>query len=1295
MPAAELARLEPLIDQCPLQLRPALRKRWQGLRQRARAGKPFDRGLRALARELEAAAARRAARLAALPHPGYPLELPVVARRAELRAAIAAHPVVIVCGETGSGKTTQLPKICLELGRGVDGLIGHTQPRRIAARSLAARVAEELHSSVGQAVGCKMRFHDQVGAQTFLKIMTDGILLAETQGDPDLLQYDTLILDEAHERSLNIDFLLGYLKQLLPRRPDLKLIITSATIDPERFSRHFSGAPVIEVSGRTYPVEIRYRPVRGENEEEQDRDRGQALLDAVDELAREGEGDVLVFLSGERDIREAAELLRKHHPPHTEVLPLFARLSASQQQAVFKPHRGRRIVLATNVAETSLTVPGIRYVVDTGLARLSRYSYRSKVQRLPIEKVSRAAADQRAGRCGRVAAGICIRLYSEEDYAARPAFTEPEILRTNLAAVILQMSALGLGAVEDFPFVEAPDPRFVRDGFKLLQELGAVDARQRLTERGRQLARLPVDPRIGRMILAAREELCLREVLVIAAALSVQDPRERPLDKAQAADEKHRLFAVPQSDFLGYLKLWEAYHEQARHLSQNKLRKWCQQHFISYLRMREWHEVERQLQRLVTDMGLRLNQEAAEPDAIHRALLSGLLGNIAMKTAEREYTGARNLRLELFPGSVLAKKRPRWIMAAELVETGKRYARTLAAIEPRWVEPLAGDLVKRSHAEPHWEKRAGQVVARERVTLYGLPIVSQRKVNYGPIDPVLSRELFIREALVDGQLETPGRFMAHNRTLVAEVLELEARARRRDLLVSEDELYTFYDARLPADIHDKAGFERWRRQAEREDPRCLYFAREELLAQEEAVDARQFPAHLELQGLRLPVRYRFEPGEEDDGMTVTVPLAALNQLRPESFEWLVPGLLEEKLTLLIKSLPKQLRRHFVPVPDYARACRESLRPGTGPLLGALAERLATMSGVTVPAEAWRPEQLPAHLFTRFEVVDVQGKVLAAGRDLVELQAQCGGRARASFQALPDSRWERSAITQWDFGTLPDFVTLEQAGVQVRGYPALVAEGQGIDLHLLDTPAEAAWRHRAGVLALLRRHCARTVKDVQRHLPGIDALCLRFAPLGSCAQLKEDILQAVVQQAFLAGREPPRSQEDFLACAREGEGGLVGVANEICGWLAPALEEYHSLGRLLKGALPPAQLEVAAELRTQLGELVYPGFVAATPFGWLPHLARFLKAMGLRWEKLPRNLGRDRQQAGLLGPRVERYRQAFAALGEFESPAPALVEYRWLVEELRVSLFAQELKTTVKVSPERIDKAWEAVKSSSG
>jgi ATP-dependent helicase HrpA len=820
-----------------------------------------------------------------------------------------------------------------------------------------------------------------------------------------------------------------------------------------------------------------------------------------------------------------------------------------------------------------------------------------------------------------------------------------------------------------------------------------VDARQRLTERGRQLARLPVDPRIGRMILAAREELCLREVLIIAAALSVQDPRDRPLDKAQAADAKHRLFAAETSDFIGFLNLWNAYHEQARQLSRNKLGKWCQEHFLSVVRMREWHEVERQLQRLVTDMGLRLNQEEADQDAIHRALLSGLLGNLAMKTAEREYLGARNLKLELFPGSVLAKKRPQWIMAAELVETGRRYARTLAAIQPGWVEPLAGELVKRSYSEPHWQKRAGQVVAQERVTLYGLPIVSQRRVHYGPIDPVLARELFIREALVAGQLDTPGRFLAHNRALVAEVQELEARMRRRDLLVSEEDMFAFYAERLPAGIHGKAAFERWRKQAEREDPQCLFFRREELLQKPETLDEREFPARLELQGLCLPVRYRFEPGEDDDGMTVTVPLAALNQLRPEPFEWLVPGLLQEKLTLLIKSLPKQLRRHFVPAPEYARACREALRPGDAALPHALAERLQAMSGVAVPAEAWRPEQLPAHLFSRFEVVDAQGKVLADGRDLASLQQRCGGRARASFQALPGQQWERTGIGQWDFGDLPEFVTLDQAGVSVRGYPALVAEADGVALRLLDAPHEAAWRHREGVLALLRRQCARHVKDVLRHLPGIEGLCLRYAPVGSCTELKEDILRAVLQQAFLAEGAVPRTEAAFTSCLRQGEPRLVAVANGICAWLAPALEEYHQLARLLGGKPEPAREGLAKELRIQLEGLVYPGFVAATPHAWLPHLARFLKAMRLRWEKFARDPGRDCQQAQRVALLAERCRQACAAVPRYEAPSAALVDFRWLLEELRVSLFAQELKTSVKVSPERVEKAWQLVRAS--
>lgn len=1268
--------------------RAALQRRAQGLQRRVRQGKPIERGLAALRAEIEAAQQRRATRQENLPQPRYPLDLPVVARREDLRAAIARHQVLIVCGETGSGKTTQLPKICLELGRGVDGLIGHTQPRRIAARSLARRVAEELASEVGQAVGCKMRFHEQLSERTYLKIMTDGILLAETQSDPELLQYDTLIIDEAHERSLNIDFLLGYLKGLLPRRPDLKLIITSATIDPQRFAQHFDNAPIVEVSGRSYPVELRYRPLQGEDEDQRDRDRGQALLDAVDELAREGPGDILVFLPGERDIREAAERLRKHHPPDTEILPLYARLSTSQQQAVFKPHRGRRIVLATNVAETSLTVPGIRYVVDTGLARLSRYSYRTKVQRLPIEKISQASAAQRAGRCGRVAAGICIRLYDEQDFEQRPAFTDPEILRTNLAAVILQMGALGLGKVEDFPFVEPPDPRYVRDGFKLLQELGAVDTGQRLTDLGRQLGRLPLDPRVGRMVLAARDELCLREVLVIAAALSVQDARERPLDKAQAADEKHRLFAHERSDFLSFYGLWEHYHEQARHLSQNKLRRWCQQHFLSYVRMREWHDVQRQLQTQVKEMGFHLNQEAADYDAVHKALLSGLLGNVAMKTEGREYQGARNLKLELFPGSVLAKPRPRWVMAAELVETGRRYGRTLAAIQPHWVEPLAGDLVKRSYSEPHWQKRAGQVSAYETVTLYGLPIVAKRRVNFGPLDAPLARELFIRAALVEGQYETKAAFFSHNRALVAEVLELEAKARRRDLLVSEDELYQFYDQRIPTGIYSRPKFERWRKQAERDDPQLLFLDAAQLQQQEGAeIDAAAFPSQLEIHGLALAVHYRFEPGQDDDGMTLDLPLAALNQLRPERFEWLVPGLLEQKLLALIKGLPKSLRRNFVPAPDYASACLAALHPSDSTLLAALSEQLRRMTGVTVADDAWRLEMLPAHLLARFRVLDVDGTGLATGRDLAALQARFADEAKASFRHLPANQWERTQLVSWDVGELPAFVELEQAGLTVRGYPALVANRDQVDLRLLDDPQEAQYRHRQGVLALLRLRCTRSVKQVQRHLPGIDAMCLRFAPVAGCAVLKEDLMQAVLAQAFLSESSVPRDEAAFQACLAAGEPRLVRFGNEICSWVDAALEEYHAVARLLKGKLNPQQLAPAQALRAQLDALVYPGFVAATPYAWLPHLARFLKAMRLRWEKLSQNPGRDRQHALELEPLVEHHRQAVSALGEFESIPPALEEYRWWLEELRVSLFAQELKTSVKVSPERLRKAW--------
>ncbi len=1270
-----------LADQGPL------RKRLRTLQRRARQGRAVDSALQALGDDVARSCAERRRRQQSLPVPRYPHALPVVERREEIGAAIAAHQVVIVCGETGSGKTTQLPKICLALGRGAAGMIGHTQPRRIAARSLAARIAEELGTGVGDAVGYKVRFQDRVGRDSFVKVMTDGILLAETQENPDLNQYDTLIIDEAHERSLNIDFLLGYLKRLLPRRPDLKVIITSATIDPERFSRHFDDAPVIQVSGRTYPVEIRYRERDAGDLDSREADLPQAVVDAVDELARAGSGDVLVFLPGEREIRESAERLRKHHPPHTEILPLYARLSADQQNRVFQGHGGRRIVLATNVAETSLTVPGIRYVVDSGLARISRYSYRTKVQRLPVEAVSQASADQRAGRCGRVAAGICIRLYGEQDYRGRARYTEPEIRRTNLAAVILQMLALGLGDIERFPFIDPPDSRYVRDGFKLLHELGAVDGRQRLTDIGRQLARLPVDPRLGRMVLAAREERCLHEALIIVSALAVQDPRERPLDQQQAADEKHRLFSDPRSDFLAYLKLWESYHEQQRHLSQNKLRKWCREHFLSFMRLRDWHDTHRQLKELAAAMAMRPDQTEAGYDAVHRALLAGLLGNVAFKTDNREYTGARNLKLSIFPGSALGKKGPKWIMAAELLETGRRYAHTVAAIEPQWVERLAGDLVKRNYFEPHWEKRPARVAAFEKVTLYGLVLAARRKVNYGSIDPVLSRELFIRGALVRGEYQTRAAFFAHNRALVREIETLEAKSRRRDLLVDEELLYRFYDERIPQGICSGAAFERWRREAEALHPGLLELTRDFLMQHgADGITEARFPDHLEIAGLRLALSYHFDPGSERDGVAAIIPLAAVNQLQAEPFEWLVPGLLQEKVIALIKSLPKGLRRHFVPAPQFADACIQALNRHDQPLLDAVGGQLTRMTGVEIPAGSWRPEQLPVHLFMRFVVTDSAGRELAAGRDLGALQAQLGERAQRSFRARSWEGLERGQVESWDFGPLPEVVEAERDGMTVRGYPALVDAGDGAALRVLDAPDAAREAHRVGVLRLFRRQAARAIKDVARHLPGIDRMCLHYAALGRCDDLKRDLVDAIVWAAFYpqGGDGEVRTPEAFADRARQAQARLGETANAICGWVASALAEYHEAARQLKGSVPPQWLAAVGDARGQLDALVYPGFVTHTSPRWLRHLPRYVQAVNIRLKKLDRNPVRDRQNMLAVAPLWQRYAERAAAdAGRSEK----LEEYRWMLEEYRVSLFAQELRTAYTVSPKRLDALW--------
>lgn len=1276
------------LDRCLQRDRHFLRQQCRRLSKSREATLPEN-----LLRRFEASRLAYDQRLAALPSPEYPEELPVSERRQDILQAIQKHQVVIVAGETGSGKTTQLPKICLEAGRGVAGLIGHTQPRRLAARSVASRIAEELKTNLGDVVGYKVRFSDRSRAESYIKLMTDGILLAETQGDRFLNQYDTLIIDEAHERSLNIDFLLGYLKQLLPKRPDLKLIITSATIDTARFAEHFNDAPVIEVSGRTYPVDMRYRPLQGEDKDEQDRDVQQGICDAVDELAREGLGDILIFLPGEREIRETAESLRKHHPPHTEILPLYARLSAAEQNRVFQTHKGRRIVLSTNVAETSLTVPGIRYVIDPGLVRMSRYSHRTKVQRLPIEKISQASANQRAGRCGRVGPGICIRLYSEEDFSLRAEFTEAEIRRSNLASVILQMKSLGLGDIEAFPFVEAPDSRMISDGYKLLQELGAVDAEQRLTQTGRQLAKIPVDPRVARMVLAAEKENCLSEILIIASALSVQEARERPHDKQQASDEKHRLFADKESDFLAYLKLWQVYHEQAKHLSNNQLRKWCREHFVSYLRMREWHDVYVQLKTLVKEYKWSLNEQEADYAQIHRALLSGLLGNIAnrIESKEQDYTGARGIKLHIFPGSVLAKKKPKWLMAAELVETSRMFARTVAKIEPEWIEQIAADVCKRSYFDPHWEKKPAAVMAYERLTLYGLVIQPRRKIHYAKIKPQEARELFIRGALVAADFNCQAGFFKHNQNLLAEIEALEAKSRRRDVLVDDEVLYQFYDQHIPADVSDGRRFEKWRKDVESTQPRLLYLTREDLMQHAASdVTATQFPDTFQVAGMALALKYHFEPGAADDGVTVIVPLPALNLLEAAPFEWLVPGLLHEKLCQLLKSLPKSLRRNFVPVPNFADACLRVISPEQGNMFDVLQHQLKRMSGVSVNAQDWDLSKLSPHMRMNFRVVDEHGKLLLEGRELLALQQQLKGQAQQSFAAEPAWGEEREAMTEWDMAELPQLVEFERNGVQMRGYPAVHDQGDAVALRLYDTAAQAERETRDGLRRLVMLALPDKLKYLAKNLPNLKQSCLYYAPVGRCEELQQALVARVIDEAFFAG-DVPRTDSEYQQCMERGKQNLLVVGNELALLLHEILAEYHNLNKRLKGRLSPAWLNAVADIRQQMQHLIYPEFIQRTPLVWLREYPRYIKAAQLRLDKLTGGLERDRLAMLQLQELWQAYEKRSAAQAKHQISDVELETYRWMLEELRVSLFAQGLKTKVSVSVKRLQEQLKRVK----
>lgn len=1328
-----IQQLEKQLPDCMLVDRFPLKRRLHQARSLIQQQKPVGNSLADIARKIEASQQRFKTRLNLLPKPEYPSELPVSARKGEIAQAILKNQVVIVCGETGSGKTTQLPKICLELGRGVAGLIGHTQPRRIAARSVASRIAQELASPLGDVVGYKVRFNDKVSDKNFIKLMTDGILLAETQSDKFLNAYDTIIIDEAHERSLNIDFLLGYLKQLLPKRPDLKVIVTSATIDAERFSSHFSGAPVIEVSGRTYPVEVRYRTLgkagfaskeisaddddldiellgqdvmgvkrkarmesRWLEEDEEEEAIEEAILDTADDLLRQGDGDILVFLPGEREIRDTADHLRKYQGRSpklrtVEILPLFARLSIEDQQKIFRLGGQRRIVLATNVAETSLTVPGIKYVIDAGSARVNRYSPRAKVEQLQIEKISQAAAKQRAGRCGRVSNGICVRLYSEEDFNNRPAFTDPEILRSSLASVILRMADLRLGDVAQFPFIEAPSSRLISDGYQLLQELGAVNEQREITELGRQMARLPLDPRVARMILSAKREGCLKEILIIASVLSIQDPRERPMDKREAADQAHAKFHAEHSDFMSYLKIWDWAENAFKNKKSNKdLLNQCHQNFLSFLRLKEWRELYAQLLEIVEEMELKLNEKEAAYDQVHRALLSGLLGNIGFKDGESDtYAGARGIRFTVTPGSSLKKSRPKWVMAAELVDTTKLYARCVAKIEPDWIEPLARGLTQSHFTDPRWDRKMGMVNAWERVSLYGLTIIPKRRVHYGPINPAESREIFIREALANMDFDTKARFFQENRRLIAEVEELEHKARRQDVLVDEHQLFAFYDAKIPADIFNAASFEKWRESAEKLTPKLLYLTRDDLMRHgADAITAVQFPEKMLLDGVEVPLKYRFEPGHVLDGVTATIPLVLLNQLDPTQTEWLVPGMLREKLTYLIKALPKAFRRVCVPVPEFVTGFLEKNTVGTKPILQSLADYILQKTTLKVSMADWG--EIPAHLLMNFSVVDDAGKELAMGRDWHLLKKQLGSAAQLTFRkGSPDSvkQLEKTGLKQWDFGDLPETLSFERDGRTMTGYPALEDQGDSVAVKLFDTATDAEVNLRKGVCRLMRFELKEQMKQLEKSLPNFNQYALTLRNVMSPDQLREDLIATIADRAFIGEDELPRSNDAFMKLKQRARARLPAVTDAVTRQAQQIANEYQLLLNQ-QAKMPATQNRLKKDVEQQIQNLVYQNCFSQTPWPYLQHLPRYLKALRLRIEKHPNNPERDGKNAASVGLFWQKWQDKITALQDAHLTVSAEIQdFRWLIEELRVSLFAQELKTPFPVSIKRLEKTW--------
>ncbi|EKF9636295.1 ATP-dependent RNA helicase HrpA [Vibrio cholerae] len=1231
-----------------------------------------------------------------MPKIEYPALLPVSQKRDDIAKAIAQHQVVIVAGETGSGKTTQLPKICAELGRGKYGLIGHTQPRRLAARSVANRIAEEMETELGGFVGYKVRFTDQISDQTQIKLMTDGILLAEIQNDRFLNQYDTIIIDEAHERSLNIDFILGYLKQLLPRRPDLKVIITSATIDPERFSKHFSNAPIIEVSGRTYPVEVRYRPLAGDDDSESDRDQLEGIFQAVDELCDEGLGDILIFMNGEREIRDTADALSKRNLRDTEIVPLYARLSAGEQNKIFQPHAGRRIVLATNVAETSLTVPGIKYVIDPGTARISRYSYRTKVQRLPIEPISQASANQRKGRCGRTEEGICIRLYSEEDFLSRPEFTDPEILRTNLASVILQMTALGLGDIEAFPFVEAPDKRNIQDGVRLLEELGAIndqikDPKKRLTESGKQLARLPIDPRLARMVLEAPKLGCLKEVMIIASALSIQDPRERPSDKQQSADDKHRRFNHEDSDFLTLVNLWHYIGQQQKALTSNQFRRQCKLDYLNYLRVREWQDVYTQLHQSTREMGFKLNDEPGSYHAVHSAILVGLLSHIGMKDQEKnEYHGARNARFNIFPASGLFKKQPKWVMSAELVETSKLWARVVAKIEPDWIEPLAQHLIKRSYSEPHWSKKNAAVMAYEKVMLYGIPIVPKRLVNYGTIDPVLSREIFIRSALVEGDWETKHAFFKQNRALLAEVEELEHKSRRRDILVDDEELFQFYDQRVGTEVVSGRHFDAWWKTASRKTPDLLSFEKEMLFKGDAShITDLDYPNFWHQGNLKLKLSYQFEPGENSDGVTVHIPLPILNQVEPHGFDWQIPGLRHELVVSLIKSLPKTLRKNFVPAPNYADAFLARVTPFEMPLLDAMEKELRRMTGVTVLREDWKLDQLPAHLKITYRAVDHRNRKLNESCDLHELKESLKEKVQETLSQVADDDIEQRDLHTWSFGELPKVYQQKRGGFEVRAYPALVDKKDSVEIKLFETEQEQLSAMRAGQRRLILLNVPSPIKYLHANLPNKSKLGLYFNPYGKVLDLIDDCIACGVDKLIEERGGMVWEPQAFEALKEHVRAELGDTVVEIAKQVETILTTAYNINKRLKGKVDFTMAFALSDVKAQIEGLIFSGF--ATECGWkrLPDILRYMRAIERRMEKLPVDPNKDRLHMLKIESVANKYKELLNKIPKGMAIPDNVREIRWMLEELRVSYFAQQLGTPYPVSDKRIINAIEA------